>query len=124
MRCGGIDEDTEDGVSVIISKGCILPAQGTATVEFMPAAGDGPAAPVYIEVVEIGQSGEGGPSTSRLLGTLAFEDVLAPAEGGAAVQVKVGLTLRSEGVLKVEAIEVGTGATRELIVGSEVSGDS
>lgn len=124
VRCGGVGEDTEDGVSVIISKGCILPAQGTAMVEFMPAVGDRPATPVYIEVVEIGQSGEGGASTARLLGTLAFEDVLSPAEGGVAVQVKVGLTLRSAGVLKIEAVEVGSGATRELIIGNEVPEDS
>lgn len=119
IRCGGSGDDgAEDDTTAIISKGCILPAQGTTTVKLGGGGHDGPTTEAYLEVVEIGQAGEeGGAPTARLLGTLAFDEADVPADGGA-VEVKVGFTLRSEGVLKVEA-EAPGGASKELIVGHE-----
>lgn len=119
VRCGGTGED--DGTIAIINKGCILPVQGTTTVNLGGEKSDGgPATEPYLEVVEIGQAGgEGGAQTARLLGTLAFDEAVIPADGGGAgVEVKVGFTLRSEGVLKVEAV-TPDGTAKELVIGHE-----
>lgn len=124
VRCGGSgggDEAAgEDGTTAIISKGCILPAQATTTVKLGGGGDGGPTTEAYLEVVEIGQAeGEGGAPTARLLGTLVFDESAVPADDGE-VEVKVGLTLRSEGVLKVEAVAPG-GASKELVIGHESS---
>lgn len=120
MRCGGGSGD-DDGTIAIINKGCILPVQATTTVKLGGEKGDGgPATEPYLEVVEIGQAGgEGVTQTARLLGTLAFDESAVPADGaGGGVEVKVGFTLRSEGVLKVEAV-TPDGASKELVIGHE-----
>lgn len=116
VRCGGSgDGAAEDEATSIISKGCILPAQGTTTVKLGGAGGGGPPTEAYLEVVEIKQAGgEGAPSTARLLGTLAFDEAVVSADGSV-VEVKVGFTLRSEGVLKVEAVAPG-GASKVLVI--------
>lgn len=118
VRCGGVGEGEgeEDEVTPIISQGCILPAQGTTTVKLLPSA--------VIEVVEVGQAGEGGAATARVLGTLSFDDAAASGKADQAVEVKVGLTLRSEGVLKVEALATGSSTKKELVIGHEGPGDS
>lgn len=120
MRCGGSGGNAaEDAAVAIISKGCILPAQGNTTVKLGGGGGGGPATEAYLEVVEIGQAeGEGGVQTARLLGTLAFDEAAVPADGSAEVEVKVGFTLRSEGVLKIEAVTPG-GVSKELVIGHD-----
>lgn len=130
VRCGGSGSgsgddagEDEDEATTIISKGCILPAQGTTTVKLGGRGDGGPPTEAYLEVVEIGQAaGEGAPPTARLLGTLAFDEAAVPADGGA-VEVKVGFTLRSEGVLKVEAVAPG-GASKVLVIGHDGAGSS
>lgn len=124
IRCGGGGNDgAEDDTTAIISKGCILPTQGTTTVKLGGGVGGGPTTEAYLEVVEIAHTGEeGGAPTARLLGTLAFDEAEVPADGGA-VEVKVGFTLRSEGVLKVEA-EAPGGALKELVIVHEGEGSS
>lgn len=77
---------------------------------------------VSFEVVEMAFSGEGVAPQVRTVGTVAFDDV--EAKESTAVDVKVGFTLRSEGVLKVEAVDVGSGATRELVIGHDGVGSS
>lgn len=121
VRCGGGGGDAAgDEPTTIISKGCILPAQGATTVKLGGRGDGGPTTEAYLEVVEIEQAaGEGAPPTARLLGTLAFDEAAVPADGGA-VEVKVGFTLRSEGVLKVEAVAPG-GASKVLVIGHESS---
>lgn len=121
VRCGGSgdgEDPAEDGSTTIISKGCILPAQGTTTVNLGGRGDGGPTTEAYLEVVEMEQAaGEGTLPPARLLGTLAFDEAAVPADGGA-VEVKVGFTLRSEGVLKVEAVAPG-GASKVLVIGHD-----
>lgn len=79
--------------------------------------------PLYciLQVVEIDEPAEGGdaaPAPTRVLGTLAFEDLPA-GNGDGAIEIIVGFTLRSEGFLKVEALERGTKTARELVIGHE-----
>ncbi|CAM9895072.1 unnamed protein product [Ectocarpus sp. 12 AP-2014] len=120
VRCGGSGGNVaEDTAVAIISKGCILPAQGNTTVKLGGGGVGGPATEAYLEVVEIGQAeGEEGTQTARLLGTLAFDETAVPADGSAEVEVKVGFTLRSEGVLKIEAVTPG-GVSKELVIGHD-----
>lgn len=126
IRCGGSGDDgADDDTTAIITKGCLLPAQGTTTVKLGgEGSNGGPATEAYLEVVEIEQAGEdGGAPIARLLGTLAFDEADVPADGGA-VEVKVGFTLRSEGVLKVEAEAPGGASKKELVIGHEGEGGS
>eukprot|EP00903_Cladosiphon_okamuranus_P007265 g7044.t1 len=130
VRCGGSgdgDEDGDDaasdGATTIISKGCILPAQGTTTIKLGGREDGGPTTEAYLEVVEMEQAaGEGTSPTARLLGTLAFDEAAVPADGGG-VEVKVGFTLTSEGVLKVEAVAPGW-ASKVLVIGHDGEGSS
>lgn len=119
MRCAageGEEDAEEDEVTPIIQKGCILPAQGTTTVKLLPSA--------VLEVVEVGQKEEGGVATTRVLGTVAFGDDATKAKADQSVEIKVGFTLRSEGVLKVEALATGSSSKKELVIGNEGPGDS
>lgn len=120
VRCAG-DVEHDIAPMIIISKGGILPAQGTATVRVSPSEGkDGTAKFAVIEVVEVSEEDGGevdaATSSTRVLGTLTFDEV---PEGEGSVEVTVGLTLRSEGILKVEAIETATKAARGLVIGHE-----
>lgn len=49
---------------------------------------------------------------------MTFEN-LPPSNGDGAVEITVGFTLRSEGVLKVEAREAGTKTVKEMVIGHE-----
>lgn len=70
-------------------------------------------------MVEIGEAeGEGRAASVRVLGTMTFEN-LPPSNGDGAVEITVGFTLRSEGVLKVEAREAGTKTVKEMVIGHE-----
>lgn len=97
---------------MIICKGAVLPAQATATVQVMVS---GNAA--VVEIVEIGACEGETKLAARVLGIFTFEEVSENGEGS--VEVTVGFTLRSEGVLKVEAVESVTKAARELVIGHE-----
>lgn len=114
MRCVG-NEDSEP-TTIVIPKGGVLPAQATATVRVSASE-----KVAVLEVVEVGAQGDDGDvaatKDARVLGSLSFDEV--PEGGDGSVEVNVGFTLRSEGVLKVEAIECATKAARELVIGHE-----
>lgn len=98
----------------MIAQGSILPAQNTVTVKLLKNAEKA----LVVEVVEIGPALDGeDPPAARVLGTLSFDGVGDQGEG--VVEVTVGCTLRTEGVLKVEAVETGGGVKRELVIGHE-----
>lgn len=114
VRCVGNEES--EATTILISKGGVLPAQATATVRVSTSE-----KVAVLEVVEFGAQGDDGDvaaaKDARVLGSLAFDEV--PEGGDGSVEVNVGFTLRSEGVLKVEAVECATKAARELVIGRE-----
>ena len=127
VRCSGRKlegedvDGADDHTTVVIAKGSLLPAQSTTTVKLVPAS---PESTFVVEVVEIGvgqaeDGKEGRVPVARLLGTLGFEGVVGDDQGKGVLEVKVGCTLRSEGVLKVEAVATESGAKRELLIGHE-----
>lgn len=112
---GGVKEDGDEGIRTMIAQGSILPAQNTLTVKLLKKSENA----LVLEVVEIGPAldGEDLPMV-RLLGRLGFEGIGDEGEEGV-VEVTVGCTLRTEGVLKVEAVETRGGLKRELVIGHE-----
>lgn len=95
---------------MMIPGGSVLPAQATTTLRV--AVGDDEKACPELEVVELQEGGD-----ARVVGKLTFHH--SSVAGSSAAEIKVGLSLRSEGVLKVEALETSTKARRELIIGRD-----
>lgn len=112
---GEVNEDGDKGIRTMIAQGSILPAQNTVTVKILKNSEKA----LVVEVVEIGPALDGEDSpTVRLLGMLGFEGIGDQGEEGV-MEVTVGCTLRTEGVLKVEAVETRGGVKRELVIGHE-----
>lgn len=70
-------------------------------------------------MVEIGErTGDADDAPSRVLGAITFNGISA-GNGNGSVEINVGFTLRSEGILKVEALEKGSKTAKELVIEHE-----
>jgi hypothetical protein len=109
------DSDATPLLATVINTGDLLPAQHKLVVKLASDSDvSEPETSTRTVVLQVVQLGVDNTEVSHVIGNLVFEAL--PLSD---IEFEVGITLRSEGVLKAEAIEQGTKQLQEFTTSSK-----